>query len=112
MRKSCPFTQEDEHSIGNDTPDDTDCRPQQGWNSKPDLPFSQQQGNNFNNSFRPSLKDIMYGQKQMKDNISENFFANDQILESLAVQIDGFNSIIKTQLSFNKLIESKVTQLA
>ena len=28
--KSCPFTQEDEKSIGNDTPDDTDCRPQQG----------------------------------------------------------------------------------
>ena len=54
----------------------------------------------------------MYGQKQMKDNITEKFFANDQILESLAVQIDGFNSIIKTQLSFNKLIESKVTQLA
>jgi hypothetical protein len=30
LGKSCPFTQEDEHSIGNDTPDDTDCRPQQG----------------------------------------------------------------------------------
>ena len=58
--KSCPFTQEDEHSIGNDTPDDTDCRPQQGWNSKPDLPFGQQQCNNFNNSFQPSLKDFMY----------------------------------------------------
>ena len=49
--KSFPFTQEDENSIGNDTPDDTDCRPQQGWNSKPNLPYGQQQGNNFNNSF-------------------------------------------------------------
>ena len=110
--KSCPFTQEDENSIGNNTPDDTDCRPQQGWNSKPDLPFGQQQGNNFNNSFQPSLNDFMYGQKQMNDNISEKFLANDKILESLAMQLEGFNSVIKNQLSFNKLIETKITQLA
>jgi hypothetical protein len=71
--KSCPFTQEDEKSIGNDTPDDTDCRPQQDWNSKPDLPFGQQQGNIFNNSFQPSLKNFMNGQKQINDNISEKF---------------------------------------
>ena len=110
--KSCLFTQEDENSIGNDTPDDTDCRPQQGWNSKPDLPFGQQQGNIFNNSFQPSLKNFMNGQKQINDNISEKFLANDKILESLAMQLDGFNSVIKNQLRFNKLIETKVTQLA
>ena len=39
--KSCLFTQEDENCIGNDTPNDSDCRPQQGWNSKLDLPFGQ-----------------------------------------------------------------------
>ena len=61
--KFCPFTQEDENTIGGDTANDSDCHPQQGWNSKPDLPFSQQQGNNFNNSFQPSLKNFMYGQK-------------------------------------------------
>ena len=54
----------------------------------------------------------MNGQKQMNDNISERFLANDKILESLAMQLEGFNSIIKHQLSFNKLIETKVTQLA
>ena len=48
----------------------------------------------------------------MNDNISEKFLTNDKILESLAMQLDGFNSIIKHQLSFNKLIETKVTQLA
>ncbi|XP_039778367.1 uncharacterized protein LOC120645669 [Panicum virgatum] len=110
--KSCPFTQEDENFIGNNTPYDTDCRLQQGWNFKPDLPFGQQQGNNFNNSFQPSLKDFMKGQKQINDNISEKFLANDKILESLAMQLDGFNSVIKNQLSFNKLIETKVTLLA
>ena len=54
----------------------------------------------------------MYGQKQINDNISEKFLANIKILESLAMQLDGFNSVIKHQLSFNKLIETKVTQLA
>ena len=54
----------------------------------------------------------MYGQKQMNDNISEKFLANDKILESLAMQLEGFNSVIKHQLSFNELLETKVTQLA
>ena len=54
----------------------------------------------------------MYGQKQINDNISEKFLANDKILESLAMQLEGFISVIKNQLSFNELIETKVTQLA
>ena len=54
----------------------------------------------------------MNGQTQMNDNISEKFLANDKILESLAMQLDGFDSVIKNQLSFNKMIETKVTQLA
>ena len=48
----------------------------------------------------------------MNDNISEKFLANDKILESLAMQLERFNSIIKHQLSFNKLLETKLTQLA
>jgi hypothetical protein len=58
-----PLTQEDMNLIGNNNPDNSGYRPQQGWNSKPTLPSSQQQGNNFNNSFQPSLKDLVYGQK-------------------------------------------------
>ena len=54
----------------------------------------------------------MYGQKQINDNISKKCLANDKILESLAMQLEGFNSVIKNQLSFNKLIETNVTQLA
>ena len=54
----------------------------------------------------------MYGKKQTNDNFSEKFLANDKILESLAMQLEGFNSVIKHQLSFNNLIETKVTQLA
>ena len=66
---------------------------------------------NFNN-FQPSLKDLVYGQKQINDNISKKFLANDKVLESLASQLEGFSSVIKNQLSFKKMIETQVAQLA
>ena len=54
--KSYPFTQEDENSIGNNTPNDSDCRPQQGWDSKPDLPFGQHKVSVLIIVFSPRLK--------------------------------------------------------
>ena len=110
---SCPLTQEDANFVGtNNNNPNSGFRPQQGWNSKPNLPFGNQQGMNFNNNFQPSLKDLVYGQKQINDNISKNFLANDKVLESLASQLEGFSSVIKNQLSFNKMIETQVAQLA
>ena len=50
---------------------------------------------NFNNNFQPTLKDLVYGQKQINDNISKKFLANDKILESLAIQLEGINTVIK-----------------
>ena len=67
---------------------------------------------NFNNNFQPSLKYLVYGQKKINDNISKKFLANDNILESLASQLEGFSSVIKNQLSFNKMKETQVAQLA
>ena len=67
---------------------------------------------NFNNNFQPTLKDLVYGQKQINDNISKKFLANDKIFESMVVQLEGLNSVIKNQLSFNKMIETQVAQLA
>ena len=67
---------------------------------------------NFNNNFQRSLKYLVYGQKQINDNISKKFLANDKILESLAGQLEVINSVIKNQLSFNKMIETQVAQLA
>ena len=107
---SCPITQEEAHFVGSNNSNNSGFRPQQGWNSKPNLPFGQQQGMNFNNNFKPTLKDLVYGQKQINDNISKKFLANDKILESLAGQLEGINSVIKNQLSFNKMIETQVAQ--
>ena len=88
----------------NNNSNNSEFHPQQGWNSKPNLPFGQQQGMNFNNSFQPTLKDLVYGQKQINDNISKKFVANNKILESMVAQLEGFNYVIKNQLSFNKMI--------
>jgi hypothetical protein len=61
---SCPLTQEDANFVGtNNNNPNSGFRPQQGWNSKPNLPFGNQQGMNFNN-FRPSLKDLVYGNQK------------------------------------------------
>ena len=54
----------------------------------------------------------MLCQQQINDSISKKFLANDRILEFLDAQLEELNSVIKNQLSFNKLIETNVTQLA
>ncbi|RLN18744.1 hypothetical protein C2845_PM02G16210 [Panicum miliaceum] len=41
---TCPLTQEDVNFIGNNNLNNSGYHPQQGWNSKPNLPFGQQQG--------------------------------------------------------------------
>ena len=56
MGNSCPITQEEAHFVGANNSNNSGFRPQQGWNSKPNLPFSQQQGMNFNNNFQPTFK--------------------------------------------------------
>ncbi|XP_039818473.1 uncharacterized protein LOC120680977 [Panicum virgatum] len=93
---ACPLSQEDANLVGNNNSNNSGFHPQQGWNSKPNLPFGQQQGMNFNNnSFQPTLKDLVYSQKQINDNISKKLLANDKILETLAAQLEDFNSVIK-----------------
>ena len=44
--------------------------------------------------------------------LAKKILANDKILQSSAVQLEGFNYVIKNQLSFNKMIETQVAQLA
>jgi hypothetical protein len=106
-----PTTQEEALFIGNGNSNNSGSRQQQGWSSRPSLPFGQQ-GNNSYGNLQPSLKDIWFGHKQINDNISKKFLANDKVMESLANQIEGFHSVIKSQLSFNKMVETQIAQLA
>ena len=57
---------------------------------------------NFNNKFLPTLKDLVYSQKQINDNTSKKFLANDKILELMTAQLEGFNSIVENQLNLTR----------
>ena len=53
-----------------------------------------------------------FDQKTVNDSISKKFYANDRVLESLSNQLETLNSAMKNQLSFNKMLETQIAQLA
>jgi hypothetical protein len=44
--------------------------------------------------------------------MSRKIASNDKLLENINTRMDSFTSAIKNQHSFNKMIESKISQLA
>ena len=48
----------------------------------------------------------------MTDSINKRLHANDKMLENINAKLDDFSSTIKNQLSFNKMLETQLTQLA
>ena len=83
-------------------------RPQgNGWTSCPY--YQGNGGNGFNNNYnnQPSLKDLVLGQSKIIDSINKKLLANDKIHENLSEKMDYFSSIVKNQLSFNKMLETQ-----
>ena len=72
--------------------------------------YNNNSGNSFGN--QPSLRDLVLGQTKINYSINKRIVANDKILESLSEKMDSFNSAIKNQLSFNKMLETQLAQLA
>ena len=48
----------------------------------------------------------------MTNSINKKLHANDKILENINAKLDNFSSAIKNQLSFNKMLETQLAQLA
>jgi hypothetical protein len=46
------------------------------------------------------------------DNLSKKLASNDKMLENLNNRMDNFSTAIKNQISFNKIIESQLNQIA
>jgi hypothetical protein len=84
-----------------------------GWSNQPRPPF---QGNsNYNSNFnsnQPSLKDLVLGQAKINENLTKKLLNNDKILENINSKIESLSSSIKNQLSFNKIIETQLAQVA
>jgi uncharacterized coiled-coil protein SlyX len=86
----------------------------QWWNSRPNFPFNNQNGGNYSNSFnnQPSIKDLVFSQARINESLTKKLAANEKVLENLNSTIESFTSAMKNQLSFNKMIETQLAQLA
>ena len=67
--------------------------------------------NQGNNSYA-FLKDLVYGQSRMTDSINKKLHAHDKMLENINAKLDVFSFVLKNQLSFNKMIETQLPQIA
>jgi hypothetical protein len=51
-------------------------------------------------------------QGKLMDNLSKKLASIDKVLETINNRMDNFSTAIKNQLSFNKMLESQLQQLA
>jgi hypothetical protein len=91
-------------------------RPQQNqcWNQqqRPNYSGNYQDNNSFNNFNQPYLRELVLNQEKLMDNLPKKLASNDKILETINNRMDRFLNAIKNQHSFNKMIESQISQLA
>ena len=84
----------------------------QGWNQ----PHPYYQGGNGNlNSFnpnQPTLRDLVYSQAKINESLQKKLAVIDKSMETIHAKMDGFSTAIKNQLSFNKMIETQLAQVA
>ncbi len=82
---------------------------------KPSFPFDNRQqggmGQNFNRS-EPSLNDIVQDQLRINSEVGGKLLATDKILESIDSKMNNFTVAIQNQLNFNKVLETRIAQLA
>jgi len=100
----------DVNFIGNNPNFSNGNRPQPGWKSRPYIP-SLGQGNSSSSS-QQFNKFNQFDQRAVNDSISKKLHANDKLFETISVQMETFNSVVKKQLSFNKMLETQIAQLA
>jgi hypothetical protein len=58
------------------------------------------------------LKDLVLGQAKINEGSNKKLTTNDKILENINSQIEGLTSGIKNQMSFNKMVETQLAQIA
>ena len=54
----------------------------------------------------------MLGQAKINENLTKKLTYNDKMLENVNFKIEGLTSSVQNQLSFNKMIETKLAQIA
>jgi hypothetical protein len=64
----------------------------QGWNSRPNFPFNNQNGGNYSNTFnnQPSIKDLVFGTTRVNESLNNKLATNEKVLENLNSTIESF----------------------
>ena len=55
---------------------------------------------------------MVLGQVKINENIVKKLMYNDKMLENINSKIESLSSSVKNQLSFNKMIETQISQIA
>ena len=74
-----------------------------------------QGGNGNSNSFgpnQPTLRDLVYGQAKINESLQKKLAIIDKYMDTIHAKMDRFSTAIKNQLSFNKMIETQLAQVA
>ena len=58
------------------------------------------------------MRDLVFGQAKINESLNRKIAANDKILENINAKVETLSSAIKNQLSFNKMIETQLEQIA
>jgi hypothetical protein len=58
------------------------------------------------------LRDLVYGQAKINESLQKKLAATDKSMETIHAKMDGFSTAIKNHLSFNKMIETQLAQVA
>ena len=58
------------------------------------------------------MKDLVYGQAKINESLQKKLASTDKSMETIHAKMDEFSTAIKNQLSFNKMLETQLTQLA
>jgi hypothetical protein len=115
MGVNCPTVYQDANFVGHSN--NGFCSNQcfnSRWN-KPNFPFDNRQqggkGQNFNRN-EPQLRDIIKDQLRINDEFGKKIHATDKLLENISAKIDSFMVATQNQLSFNKILETQIQQIA
>jgi hypothetical protein len=115
MGVNCPMVYQDANFVGHfDNGFHSNKGFNSGWN-KPSFPFDnhQQSGNgqNFNRN-EPQLRDIIRDRLRINDEFGKKIHATDKLLENISAKMDNFTVATQNQLSFHKMLETQIQQIA
>ena len=105
---NCPETCEDATYINNGFQQGNN----NGWKNQSCPEGGTSNFNSNQNSNQPSLKDLALGQAKINENLTKKLMFNDKMIENINSKLENLSSLVKNQLSFNKMIETQIAQIA